>query len=86
MKVTFMSKLQSNLQTRPDSATRVATLYGWFRNETLVGKSRQLDKMPAHEALNLARRYVDLTSDLDLSPGISGSASTPDRLSFDAWR
>jgi len=57
-----------------------------FRCETLHGRSRQLDKMPAAEAISLARQYVDLMADLNLSPGIIGSAAGPDRLSFDAWR
>jgi len=57
-----------------------------FRCETLHGRSRQLYRMPAFEALGLARHHAAIMAGMNLSPGIVGSAATPEHLSFDSWR
>lgn len=65
---------------------RLAHVYRLFRRNRFVGRSHQLYLMPASEALAWARRYIILTSGLDLKPGISGIPNNHDRSAYDAWR
>lgn len=64
---------------------RLRHMYGLYRCVKLVGHSRQLYQMPAADALDLARRYIAITADLDLRPGISVGAPS-DKSAFRSWR
>lgn len=65
---------------------RLRHMYGLYRCEKLVvRRTVQLYKMPAADALDMARRYIAITDGLDLRPGIS--IGTPsDKSAFHSWR
>lgn len=65
---------------------RLKHMYGLYRCEKLVvRRTVQLYKMPAADALDMARRYIAITDGLDLRPGIS-VGRLPEKSGFEGWR